>query len=67
VAGATVAPTLPEALAGLARDLRPDDVVLVTGSCFTVADALWHLGFGDLDETRRERAAAGVLAPLVRD
>ncbi len=34
------------------RDLAADDAVLVTGSCFTVAEVLWHLGVRDLDETR---------------
>lgn len=67
VVGATVAPSLPAALAGLARDRRPDDLVLVTGSCFTVADALWHLGYRELDETFPPREAAEVLDPLARD
>jgi dihydrofolate synthase / folylpolyglutamate synthase len=41
--------------------LRPDDAVLVTGSCFMVAEALYQLGFRTLAETRRPRPAAGVL------
>ncbi len=41
--------------------LTPDDAVLVTGSCFMVAEALYQLGFRTLAETRRPRPAAGIL------
>jgi hypothetical protein len=41
--------------------LTPDDAVLVTGSCFMVAEALYRLGFHTLAETRRPRSAAGFL------
>ena len=64
--GATVAPSLPAALTALARDCRPDDLVLVTGSCFMVAEALWYLGYRELDPTREPRPAAAVLDPLAR-
>ncbi len=52
-----VAPDLGAALARLGRLAGPDDAVLVTGSCFTVAEALWRLGFSDLRETRVPRPA----------
>ena len=41
--------------------LRPEDAVLVTGSCFLVAEVLHHLGYRDLEETRRPRPADTVL------
>lgn len=43
--------------------LRPEDAVLVTGSCFLVAEVLHQLGYRDLEETRRPRPAAEVLRP----
>ena len=55
-----------EALARLAAELRPDDAVLVTGSCFLVAEVLHRLGYRDLEETRRAGPAAARLAPLAR-
>jgi len=58
---AAVAPDIPQALRLLARLLRPEDAVLVTGSCFTVAEVLYRLGFKDLEATRTTVAAAGVL------
>jgi len=54
---ASVAPAAREGVAAAARALAPDDAVLVTGSCFTVAEVLWHLGVRDLDETRQVRPA----------
>ena len=39
--------------------LRAEDAVLVTGSCFMVAEALHRLGFADLEATRRPKPAAG--------
>ncbi len=41
--------------------LEPDDAVLVTGSCFLVAEALHRLGVRDLEETRQLRPARAVL------
>jgi folylpolyglutamate synthase/dihydropteroate synthase len=38
--------------------LQPGDAVLVTGSCFLVAEVLHRLGFRDLDETRQPRPAS---------
>jgi hypothetical protein len=37
--------------------LASEDAVLVTGSCFLVAEALHRLGVRDLEETRRPRPA----------
>jgi len=62
--GACVAASVGAAVARLAESLDPADAVLVTGSCFTVAEALWALGIRDLDATRVPRAAAPVLAHL---
>ena len=64
LAGVLVLPDLTAALARLAADLKPEDQVLVTGSCFTVAEVLWRLGFKDLDETRRVQPAGPRLAVL---
>jgi dihydrofolate synthase/folylpolyglutamate synthase len=52
-----VAPDLGAALARLGRLTAAADAVLVTGSCFTVAEVLWRLGFDDLRETRVPRPA----------
>jgi len=57
----SVAPTIGEALTRLGRHLVPADEVLVTGSCFTVAEVLFQLGLTDLEQTRRARPAADVL------
>lgn len=40
------------AVAELRRRLEPEDAVLVTGSCFLVAETLWRLGYRDLAQTR---------------
>jgi len=56
-----VAPDIPRALRLLARNLQPADTVLVTGSCFTVAETLYRLGFTDLAATRVPQDAARVL------
>ena len=61
---AAVAPTAAAAVAAVARSLQPDDAVLVTGSCFAVAEVLWLLGVRDLDETREPRPARPILAAL---
>ena len=58
---AAVAPDIPEALKLLAVQLQPEDVVLVTGSCFTVAETLYRMGFTDLESTRRTLSADQVL------
>jgi dihydrofolate synthase / folylpolyglutamate synthase len=42
-----------QALAWLDDVLAPEDRVLVTGSCFTVAEVMYRLGFTDLEMTRR--------------
>ncbi|MCB1182101.1 hypothetical protein KDM41_01625 [bacterium] len=52
-------------LTALAAGLTPDDRVLVTGSCFTVAEVLHRLGWDDLDATRTALPAGPVLARLV--
>lgn len=48
-----VAPDPQALLAWLDGQLRPEDRVLVTGSCFTVAEVLYRLGITDLEMTRR--------------
>ena len=63
----SVAPDLGTALEFLAETLEPGDDVLVTGSCFTVAETLHRLGFGDLEETRTVRPAAAVLQSMGKD
>jgi dihydrofolate synthase/folylpolyglutamate synthase len=64
---AVVAGDMGDALKGLARHLRPEDRVLVTGSCFTVAEAFYRLGFNTLDDTRGVRDAQPILAALGHD
>ena len=59
----SVAPNQDEALAWLAANLAPQDRVLVTGSCFTVAEVLYRLGFTDLEMTREPVPFAEVLGP----
>ncbi len=44
------------------QELRRDDAVLVTGSCFMVAEVLHRLGFGRLEATRRPRPAVELLS-----
>jgi dihydrofolate synthase / folylpolyglutamate synthase len=51
--------TVSAALTYWRERLQPADAVLVTGSCFLVAEALYHLGFRDLEQTRRPQPAAG--------
>jgi len=60
----SVAPDMTAGLQAVAAGLRPDDAVLVTGSCFMVAEVLHRLGVGDLEETRVVREAAPVLKML---
>ncbi len=57
----SVVDSVAAALGYWGERLRPDDAVLVTGSCFMVAEALHQLGFRTLAETRRPRPAAGIL------
>ena len=63
-AGPEVAFSVAEGIARLASGLRPDDAVLVTGSGFLVAEALWRLGYRDVRQTRPPRPAAEVLREL---
>lgn len=56
-----------DALRRLAGVLAPQDAVLVTGSCFLVAEALHHLGFGRLDDARVPQAAGPVLERIERE
>ncbi len=53
---------VPGALRLLAPALGPDDAVLVTGSCFMVAEALHHLGYARLADSRVAREAGPALA-----
>lgn len=62
--GRKVVPDLATGLAWLAANLRPEDRVLVTGSCFMVAEVLYILGFTDLDKTRQPVPAEPVLVRL---
>jgi hypothetical protein len=43
------------------------DAVLVTGSCFLVAEVLHHLGFERLADSRRPQPAAAALARWGRE
>ena len=60
-----VAPDLASALLWLHNNLKPNDRVLVTGSCFVVAEVLHKLGFTNLEMTRVETQAGPVLALLI--
>jgi dihydrofolate synthase/folylpolyglutamate synthase len=48
----SVVDSVPAALEYWRGRLRPEDSVLVTGSCFMVAEVLHRLGYRDLEETR---------------
>lgn len=61
-----VAPNMMAGLQWLARNLKEDDRVLVTGSCFMVAEVLHKLGFEDLEMTREEVDAGPVLARQIQ-
>ena len=61
-----VAPDMVAGLQWLARNLKEDDRVLVTGSCFMVAEVLHKLGFTDLEMTREEVDAGPVLARQIQ-
>ncbi len=56
-----VVPDVQAAILFLACELEPADTLLVTGSCFLVAELLYRLGYRELEETRRVRAAREVL------
>jgi len=58
--GVEVYDDLDSALRVLAATTSPDDAVLVCGSCFLVAEALYMLGYRSLEETRSPRPAAQV-------
>lgn len=60
-----VAPDVGAALARLGRASTADRI-LVTGSCFLVAEALYRLGFRDLGQTRQPWPAASMLRALDR-
>ncbi len=62
----SVAPDMASGLCEVALGLRPDDLVLVTGSCFTVAEVLHRIGVKDLDETRGVGEAEPVMNLLAR-
>lgn len=57
-----LADDVPGALRLLAPALEPEDAVLVTGSCFLVAEVLHHLGYARLADSRSPRAAGPALA-----
>lgn len=59
-----VAPDMAAALIWLAQTLDPTDRVLVTGSCFTVAEAFYQLGFERLETTRHATSAETILTRL---
>jgi len=56
----TVASDAGAALADLLERLSPDDAVLVTGSCFLVAEVLYRMGWDELEDTRAAREVAAV-------
>lgn len=56
-----VGPDMLTALRLLANQLRPEDRVLVTGSCFTVAEVFYQLGYHDLDQTRGLHEAGPIM------
>jgi dihydrofolate synthase/folylpolyglutamate synthase len=56
--------SLEAALVNLANRITADDRVLVTGSCFLVAETLYSLGIRDLERTREVRPAHELLIPF---
>ncbi len=60
----TVAADMASGLQAVAAGLRPDDQVLVTGSCFMVAEVLHRLGVTDLQQTRKVLDAVRVMERL---
>jgi dihydrofolate synthase/folylpolyglutamate synthase len=67
VADHSIVDTVGDALSYWNLHLQPDDAVLVTGSCFLVAEALHGLGFRDLEDTRQPRADAAPAEEKRRD
>ena len=61
----SAAPDMEQALQCFARGLRPEDRVLVTGSCFTVAEVLHRLGLTDLEQTRICQEANPILENIL--
>ncbi len=61
-----VASEMGSGLKWLARNLGQGDRVLVTGSCFMVAEVMYRLGFTDLEMTRKAIAARPVLDGLAK-
>jgi len=55
---------LGEALSAVAAGLQPEDRVLVTGSCFMVAETLYKMGVENLADVRLAKSAQPVLAKL---
>jgi folylpolyglutamate synthase/dihydropteroate synthase len=64
---ATLAPDIRQAVLFLADRLEPNDSVLVTGSCFMVAESLYRLGFTDLEATRESLSARRVFEHIGED
>jgi len=60
----SVAPDMASGLRAVAAGLNPQDNVLVTGSCFTVAEVFYRMGVTDLEQTREVREAGPVLRSL---
>ena len=56
--------SMAEGLKAVAAGLKPEDRVLVTGSCFMVAEALHKMGVTNLAEIRETQAAGPVLNHL---
>jgi len=65
-ASGLVAPNMQTGLKWLAANLEKNDRVLVTGSCFMVAEVMHKLGFENLEMTREEVDAGPVLARLIQ-
>jgi len=61
----TAAPDMDHALQCLARGLKPEDRVLVIGSCFTVAEAFYRLGLTNLEQTRSCHQANPILENIL--
>jgi dihydrofolate synthase / folylpolyglutamate synthase len=58
--------SITDALAYLAEIVQADDTVLICGSCFMAAEALYDMGVRDLEETRTIRDAGPVFARILR-
>jgi dihydrofolate synthase/folylpolyglutamate synthase len=62
-----VADGLPAALRRLAPVLTPADAVLVTGSCFLVAEVLHHLGYARTADSRPAAPAGPAMAAWLKE